>query len=83
LTNLRTAKESSLNLLPYCETWPLTLGYLRSKISPKWQEKNPFWIVTRPIKNVIKQLLAKITYSVLILLKNIGVFMKKGADGSN
>jgi hypothetical protein len=56
------------------------MDYSRPQIKPNWLEKNPFWIVTRPIKNVIKQLLAQITYRVLILLKNIGVFMKKGAD---
>ena len=81
---MRTAKERSEGLFPiYGLVGKLSMDYSRPQIKPNWLEKNPFWIVTRPIKNVIKQLLAQITYRVLILLKNIGVFMKKGADGSN
>jgi len=31
----------------------MTVGYLKSHIKPKWLEKCLFWIVIRPINNVI------------------------------
>jgi hypothetical protein len=31
----------------------MTVDYLKSQIKPKWLEKYLFWIVKRPINNVI------------------------------